>query len=235
MSSTLVAGNTLHVNQYIQSPSGNFFFGIFPAVTAITPMVTTTPTANTGILGVFAGTPSKPLGVSYIIASGVSAVTMQGDGNLCATNGSSVVWCAMTQGEPNFVVMQDDANLCVYVGADPSKQGAFKWGSRQQGGKTSGFGAMPTPPIRMDLVVNTSVGGCSYSIQWNGGETDRLDINGSFSVASYQGPAGLNCWLRGHNSGGNHDSGDNFNFGEPHVVYNLSLDGLFRMSWSRQS
>ena len=58
----------------------------------------------------------------------------------------------------------------------------------------------------------------SFSIQWNGGETDRTAVTskgdtGSIDTSLYNIPNNASCWARAYViAGPNHDSGGNFTF-----------------------
>ena len=58
----------------------------------------------------------------------------------------------------------------------------------------------------------------AFSIQWNGGQTDRTepvvaDQTTSLDLTQYNIPEGMSCWARAYIYGGpNHDFGRNFNY-----------------------
>lgn len=62
----------------------------------------------------------------------------------------------------------------------------------------------------------------SFRVEWDGGECppDRTEVITAGGVAKvdlreYGVPEGTSCWARAYVQGGpNHDSGDNFNYGE---------------------
>lgn len=233
MKDNLRPGESLELGVYLQSRNGKYFFGIWPTCGESICAVPVRPPrlGSSGVLGVFGGTPDNPLGVSIILAHGVSKVTMQYDGNLCANNPSGNAWCAMTQGEPNCAIMQDDGNFCLYAGSDASNPGAFKWGSVQQGSNTQSFAAMPLTPAFTTVTIDARTR-CDWSVQWNGGQTDYYPITSTVVWLHLLGPRGVSCWLRARNWARHHDSGDNFTMGDPDVMYTLSST-MFNFSWNR--
>jgi hypothetical protein len=113
-------GQTLVVNQYLQSP-GNRYFAIMQ---------------TDGNLCVYKGTPQSMQGAVWCDnktwSRGPFVTVMQADGNLCTYVGTPTVyqanlWCSSkVAGSPSYVAMQDDGNLCVYKGA-PNQQGGAVW------------------------------------------------------------------------------------------------------------
>jgi hypothetical protein len=59
---------------------------------------------------------------------------------------------------------------------------------------------------------------CSFSVQWDGGQTDRTGTvlanqSSGIDMTNYVIPENTSCWARAYINGGrNHDSGRNFNF-----------------------
>jgi hypothetical protein len=59
---------------------------------------------------------------------------------------------------------------------------------------------------------------CSFSVQWEGGETGRTEVialggNVTLNLNTLTVPPQISCWARVYISGGvNHDSGRNFNY-----------------------
>ena len=75
--------------------------------------------------------------------------------------------------------------------------------------------------VSANSVVFHNQGGfdCSFSVQWNGGQTGRtptlsIDQTYTLDLTRYSNiPVGTSCWARCYVDGGpNHDSGRNFNF-----------------------
>ena len=84
------------------------------------------------------------------------------------------------------------------------------------------------------LMIVTFVNDCDYavssfSVQWNGGESDRtrlLTPNGDsafIDMSQTKAPTGESCWARAYvQMGPNHDSSQNFTVGDPDVTYTLT-------------
>lgn len=122
----LSPGQSLPQGSYLQSRSGNYFFGVMPG-----------REGREGALGIFAGTPDNVSGVSVTLARRVTQVTMQPDGNLCATEGTAVVWCSNSRGPQSFAVLQDNGKLNIYEGSDPGRPGRQTWSSPTSGDRLS--------------------------------------------------------------------------------------------------
>ena len=76
--------------------------------------------------------------------------------------------------------------------------------------------------------VNSAAADSSFSVQWNGGESNRTPVlmsgqNAYIDMANTSAPEGTSCWARAYVQGGpNHDSGSNFNVGSSNVTYILT-------------
>ena len=86
------------------------------------------------------------------LKNGTYALIMQSDGNLCVYESYSgpghgaLIWQSQTAGGTSFAAMQDDGNFCIYRGDGQTNTG-FRWGTIQNGAKTSSFGPLqPVPP-----------------------------------------------------------------------------------------
>ena len=113
-------GQTLVVNQYLESP-GKRYFAIMQ---------------TDGNLCVYKGTPQSMQGGVWCHnktwSKGPFVTVMQADGNLCTYLGTPAgyqanLWCSgKVGGSPSYLTMQDDGNLCVYKGA-PNQSGGAVW------------------------------------------------------------------------------------------------------------
>ena len=86
--------------------------------------------------------------------------------------------------------------------------------------------------------INSCAADSSFAVEWEGGESGRTSVlmagqSTSVDTSKTTAPAGISCWARAYlQGGGNHDSGDNFNNGDPNVTYDLT-GTLFNPSFSK--
>ncbi|UOQ73037.1 hypothetical protein [Hymenobacter cellulosilyticus] len=78
------------------------------------------------------------------------------------------------------------------------------------------------------VFVNNCVADSSFSIQWNGGQSNRTAViqygqSVSIDTSTVNIPNGTSCWARAYvQTGPNHDSSDNFTFPTNEVTYTLT-------------
>jgi hypothetical protein len=84
----------------------------------------------------------------------------------------------------------------------------------------------------MTVLFNNNGGfDTSFSVQWNGGQTDRTPVitagtSTTIDMSKYNVPNGASCWARAYIvAGPNHDSGDNFNYNPNGSQVTYSIDG----------
>ena len=144
----LTPNQVLKCGDYLTSRSGNYYAAVLPD----------------GNFCIYAGdSPDMCRGLSWSsnnfgqLKDGSYALIMQSDGNLCVyesydTGHGTLIWQSQTASDTSFAVMQDDGNFCIYWGDGQSSQRGFRWGTIQNGAKTSSFGALQPitqigPPI----------------------------------------------------------------------------------------
>jgi hypothetical protein len=63
------------------------------------------------------------------------------------------------------------------------------------------------------MFINDGAFECQFSVQWQGGQSDRVPANLHLDLTLLNIPEGTSCWARGYIAAGpNHDSSDNFNY-----------------------
>ncbi len=171
--------------------------------------------------------------------SGPYYLVTQSDGNLCIYRGKpsnmvGFVWDSSSvdaSGGDFHLSMQADGNLCIFRGKSPSDQRALFWST----------GAPATPPDfnTVRVTANGAAFACDFSIQWNGGESDRSNrllagMTNTLDIPPAAIAAGASCWLRAYVvGGGTHDSGDNFVAGTNHFVQYEIKGTTGTPSWNR--
>jgi hypothetical protein len=113
--SALFNGQSLRVNDYLQSPNGRY-------------QADMQPDGNFVLYDL--GKNHKPIWSSKTNGQAASVATMQGDGNFVIYGFSNnAIFATKTQGQPNaFMQIQDDGNLVIY-----RHETKALWASRTQG------------------------------------------------------------------------------------------------------
>jgi hypothetical protein len=99
----------------------------------------------------------------------------------------------------------------------------------------------PTTAVGLVSSINMA---CQVAVRWGGGQSASTTLPGVFgnpgpatATLTFGGPAiGTSCWMVAIGSDNEHESGDNFNFGDQNVSYELSAGSVLEnWVWNRTS